>query len=417
MNDRTGGPADESVFRPASGAGRLSRRGFCALAVSSLLAGCSSISFGPMMGDGGSTVGAAGNGGLPAVSGRTFGTGATRVALLLPLSGDPGLVPVGASMANAAQLAMEFIAKSPNLTENITLLLKDSGDTAGGAAQAASQAVSEGVSLILGPLKADQVTAVGGVARGAGIPVIGFSNNSGAAAPGVYLLNVLPEVEVRRAMRFVHGQGKRAFAGIFPSTDYGRIHEGAFRQAAADLGINARAVYTFTSEAEARTVVQQLTPLLQGRQIDTLFLPDRSTAPSFAVMLEEAGVAVGTAQIVGSTEWNGDQAIMNTPFLSGALFPAVDDAGYQALAPEYRAKFGSEPHPLATIAYTAAILANASALSQSTPKYDRAALTISGGFNGRDGVFRFLPDGRSEYALAIKQVRIGGATLADGPKL
>lgn len=387
------------------------------LAAACLLAACSSVGFGPMMGDGGSTAGASAEGGLPAVQGRAFGSGPTRVALLLPLSGDPALVPVGASMANAAQMAMEFVATSPNLTENITLVLKDTGDSAGGAAQAASQAVSEGASLILGPLKADQVTAAGGVARSAGIPVIGFSNNSGAAAPGVYLLNVLPEVEVKRAMRFVHGQGKRAFAGIFPSTDYGRIHEGAFRQAASDLGINARAVYTFTSEAEARTVVQQLAPLLQARQIDTLFLPDRSTAPSFAVMLEEAGVALGSVQIVGSTEWNGDQAIANTPFLSGAYFPAVDDAGYQALASEYRAKFGSEPHPLATISYTAAILANASALSQSTPKYDRAALTISGGFNGRDGVFRFLPDGRSEYALAVKQVNIGGAVVADGPKL
>ena len=41
-----------------------------------------------------------------------------------------------------------------------------------------------------------------------------------------------------------------------------------------------------------------------------------------------------------------------------------------------------------------------------TPKYDRAQLTLPGGFNGRDGVFRFLPDGRSEYALVIKQVTV-----------
>jgi hypothetical protein len=32
-------------------------------------------------------------------------------------------------------------------------------------------------------------------------------------------------------------------------------------------------------------------------------------------------------------------------------------------------------------------------------------------------VFRFLPDGRSEYALVIKKVTIGGAQLADGAKL
>jgi hypothetical protein len=52
-----------------------------------------------------------------------------------------------------------------------------------------------------------------------------------------------------------------------------------------------------------------------------------------------------------------------------------------------------------------------------TPRYDRAQLTTAGGFNGRDGVFRFLSDGRSEYALVIKKVTVGGAQLVDGPKL
>jgi hypothetical protein len=184
-----------------------------------------------------------------------------------------------------------------------------------------------------------------------------------------------------------------------------------------DLGLNARAVYNFASEAEARTVIGQIAPALKAGQIDALFIPDRATAPSFGVLLEEAGVPTGTVQLIGSADWNGDSNIANTPYLSGAVYPAVDDAGYLALAPEYSAKFGGTPHPLSTIAYTATILANASSLSMATPKYDRAQLTLAGGFNGRDGVFRFLPDGRSEYALVIKAVTVGGSTLADGPKL
>ena len=75
------------------------------------------------------------------------------------------------------------------------------------------------------------------------------------------------------------------------------------------------------------------------------------------------------------------------------------------------------PHALSTIAYTATVLANASSLALGTPKYDRAQLTLPAGFNGRDGVFRFLSDGRSEYALVVKQVGAGGATVVDGPKL
>lgn len=354
---------------------------------------------------------------LPQAAGDTFGNGPVRVALLLPLSGDPAVAAVGTSMANAARLAMDFIQASPTLNENITIVLKDTGSAAGGAARAASQAVSEGASLILGPLRADQVAAAGGVARQAGIPLIGFSNNSGVAAPGVFLLNVLPEVEARRSIGYVAKQGRQAFAAIFPTTDYGRIQQAAFQQAVADLGIQPRAVFQFSSEAEARAAVQQLAPMLAAGQIDALFMPDRATAPSFGVLLQEAGVAPGRVQVIGSVDWDGDTAIPATPFLVDAVYPAVDDAGYQALKAEYMAKFGSTPHALATIAYTATILANAPSLALGTPRYDRTQLTLPGGFNGRDGVFRFLPDGRSQYALVMKRVRQGGAQVVEGAKL
>ena len=353
---------------------------------------------------------------LPLAEGQTFGTGPVRVALLLPLTGEAAAV--GTSMAHGAQLAMDFIADNANINDNITLVLKDTGSSVQAAAAAAQQAVGEGASLILGPLRADQVSAAGGVARSAGIPLIGFSNNSGAAQPGIYLLNVLPESETKRSLGYAKSIGKRAFAGLFPNSDYGRIQQSAFTQAAADLGLRVVGVYSFGSEAEARTVVQQVAPLLQAGQVDTLFLPDRATAPSFGVLFEEAKVAGGAIQIIGSADWNGDQAIMNTPWLAGALYPAVDDAGYQAILPLYQAKFGAtRPHPFITLAYTGVVLANVSSLSLGTPRYDRAQLTTPGGFNGRDGVFRFLSDGRSEYALVIKKVTIGGAQLVDGPKI
>jgi branched-chain amino acid transport system substrate-binding protein len=353
---------------------------------------------------------------LPLAAGETFGKGPVRVALLLPLS-DPNLANVGQSMANGAKLAVQFIEANPNIADNITVVLKDTGTTPQIAAQRASEAVSEGASIILGPLRADDVTAAGAVAKAAGIPLIGFSNNTGAAAPGVYLLNVLPEVEARRSLGYVKTKGRKAFAGIFPTTAYGRIQEGAFRQASADLGLNARAVYNFSNETEARAAIQQLIPFLKDGSIDALFIPDRATAPSFGVLLEEAGVSQANLTVIGSADWDGDMKIGQTSYLAGAVYPTVDDAGFLALKAEYQGKFGTAPHPLATIAYTATILANASSLALGNPRYDRTQMTSPGGFNGRDGVFRFLPDGRSEYALVMKQVVTGGSIRIDGPKL
>ncbi|WP_332699235.1 penicillin-binding protein activator [Devosia sp.] len=354
---------------------------------------------------------------MPAGPSESFGRGPVKVALLLPLSGDNGIAAVGQSLANASRLAIAFIEANPNIAENITITLRDTGTSVQGATAAASAAVTDGARLILGPLRADQVTAAGAVARSAGLPMIGFSNNPTAASPGVYLLSVLPDMEMKRSMGWLMAQGRRGIAGVFPATEFGQAQETAFRQQAVTAGFAPQAVYTFSTVEEAQQIVNQALPLIQKGMIDTLFLPDRATAPSFGVLLGQAGISGDMLQIVGSADWEGDPVIATASQLSGAIYPTVDPAGMLAISADYQRQFGTQPHALATIAYTATILANVNTLSMANPPYNPALMTSPTGFNGRDGVFRFLGNGRSEYALAIKRIAPGGAQLVEGAKL
>jgi hypothetical protein len=354
---------------------------------------------------------------LPEVRGEVLGTGPVRVALLVPLTGDPSLTNVGISMANSARIALQYIAANQALPDNVTIILKDTGASADGAALAATEAIAEQASLILGPLRAEQVTAVAAVAKPAGIPVIGFSNNTSVAQPGVWLLNVLPDSEVKRTLSFAKTRGKSAVAAIVPTTEFGRVQRAAFERAAPGLGLVMAGSQTFSSEAEARTAVETLVRRIQAGEVTALFIPDRATAPSLAALLLEAGVPQGSVQIIGSADWNNDSTIAGTAYLAGAIYPATDDAGYKTLSADYQAMFGRPPHAFGTLAYTAVILANASSLALATPRYPAAQLTSVNGFNGRDGVFRFLPDGRSEYALVIKEVTPGGSRVVDTAKL
>ncbi|HTM79443.1 MAG TPA: penicillin-binding protein activator, partial [Devosia sp.] len=328
---------------------------------------------------------------LPLAAGETFGRGPVKVTLLLPLS-DPALTGAATALANGAKLAMSFIEANPNIAENITISLRDSGASAGSASQAANAALQEGASLILGPARTDQVLAVGAVARAAGIPVIGFANDVSAAAPGVYLLSVLPESVAKRGLGYALAKGNRGFAGAFPATADGAAQERAFRQAVAAIGLSPVAVYTYGSAAEVQGIVQQALPMLKTGYLDTLFLPDPATAPAFATALQQASAS--GVQIIGSPEWDSDGRLGQVPGLAGAIYPAVDPSGLLAIAGEYQARFGSAPPQLATLAYTATILANVNTLSMSNPRYGAAALTAASGFSGRDGVFRFLPNGQ-----------------------
>src|SRR3569833_2747756 len=117
----------------------------------------------------------------------TIGNGQIRVGLILPLSAQGNAGVAAQSMKNAAEMALaEF--KQPN----VSLLVQDAGGTPQGAANAAQQAIAQGAEIIVGPLFAQSVTAVGQVARQRGIPVIAFSTDASVAARGVYLLRFLP---------------------------------------------------------------------------------------------------------------------------------------------------------------------------------------------------------------------------------
>jgi len=353
--------------------------------------------------------------GMPRASGQTIGTGPVRVALLLPLSGDPRLSGVGASMANGARLAMDFIAQSPNISDNITLMLADTGGTGPGAAHAASQAVANGASLILGPLTGEGVTAAGAVARAAGIPLIGFSNTESAAGPGVYLLSVLPSVEVKRSLAYAKAQGKSSVVALVPATGFGQAQLAALQAAGAALGMAPKGVRSFNGPGDISRVVAQMLPAI--RSADVLFLPDRASAPEIGRQLAAAGIDPHKLMVIGSADWQGDPLIAGNGFFAGAIYPAVDEIGLNTIRQDYMAKFGGQPHPLTTIAYTATILANASPLSMAPERYSRAVLTAPSGFRGRDGLFKFSPDGRADYALVIKKIGAGGATTVDGAKL
>lgn len=354
---------------------------------------------------------------MPQSGGESFGRGPVRVALLLPLSGDPSLAELGKSLANASKLAMAFIEANPNIAENTTITLRDTGDSAAGATAAANAAVQGGAKLILGPLKGDQVAAAGNVARSAGVPLIGFANNPALAGQGVYLLSVLPDAEMKRALNYVKAQGRRGIAGAFPSTPYGEALATAFRQQAVAAGFGAPAVYTFSAPSEAQQIVAQAKPQIDRGMIDTLFISERASAPAFGAALASAGVKSEDLQIVGSADWAGDATILSTPGLNGAIYPAVDEAGFAAIAGDYQSRFGTRPHPMATIAYTATILANVNTLSMASPPYNPGLLTSASGFNGRDGQFRFLSNGRAEYALVMKRIGAGAAVTVEGARL
>ncbi|MGB9396299.1 MAG: penicillin-binding protein activator, partial [Pseudolabrys sp.] len=253
----------------------------------------------------------------------SVGEGQVRVGLVLPLSAQGNAGVAAQSMKNAAEMALaEF--KSPN----IQLLVKDDGGTPQGAQNGAQQAISEGAEIIIGPLFAQSVSAVGQVARARNIPVIAFSTDASVAGRGIYLLSFLPETDVRRIVDFAISRGKRSFAAMLPDNAYGTVVEAAFQQEVSRRGGRVLALEKYPLDANrmadaARRVAQA------ANQVDSIFIPDGADAvPQVVQALAASGVNLKRDQLLGTGLWD-DPRIFSTAALDGGLYAAPESTGFR----------------------------------------------------------------------------------------
>jgi ABC-type branched-subunit amino acid transport system substrate-binding protein len=375
------------------------------MAAAFAVAGCTSSSFDRLGVDG-----AQPQTDLPPQGGQV-GTGQIRVALILPLSAQGNAGIAAQSMKNAAELALaEF--KEPN----VALLVKDDAGTPQGAQAAAQQAIGEGAEMIIGPLFAQSVSAVGGLARQRGIPVIAFSTDASVAARGVYLLSFLPESDVRRIVEYAVSHGKRSFAALLPDNAYGAVVQAAFQQAVAQRGGRVIALEKYSSDPTK--MGEQIRRIAQAApRADALFIPDGADAvPQVVQQLEASRVNLKRLQILGTGLWD-DPRIFESPSLAGGLYAAPDSAGFRSFATRYRARYGSDPVRTATLAYDAVALIAALVKTQGAQRFSEQVLTGSSGFAGIDGIFRFRSDGTNERGLAVLRVAPGGGqVVSPAPK-
>jgi len=341
-----------------------------------------------------------------ATVGETLGAGPVRVGVILPLTQGSGPSPVGVSLRNAAQLAVEESGAS-----DVTLMVLDDHSTPDGAAQATQAAIGAGAEVIVGPLFSQGVREAGRVAKAAGRPVIAFSTDASVASHGVYLLSFLIEGYVDRIMEYANSKGKKSFAVMAPQSDYGNIAVAEFQQAAARLGVRVVTIVRY-APGQAAGAAKEIAGV--ANQIDALFIPDQADGMEG---VNTALIASGVkTQILGTGIWN-DARVLKLPALQGAWFAAPESAGFSAFAERYRAKFNSDPTRLATLSYDAVSLVAALARTQGAQRYTEKVLSNPSGFNGADGVFRFRPDGPNERGLAVLQINNGAAsTLSPAPR-
>lgn len=325
--------------------------------------------------------------------------GSTMVAILLPLSGPSA--NLGNALFNAAQMAL-FELASPNLT----LLPFDTAGTAEGAANAARQAIGQHADIIIGPLFAAEVRAVGPLAEAAHIPVLSLSADQSAAGHGVYVMGFLPGPQAVRVAQYAAGQGKTRQAILAPSNEYGRRVAAAMANGMSGSGVTVGPIEYY--DPAALDLTPALKRLLANRKdddagFDALLLPDdgqrlRRTGEQWAAQ----GIPADRVTLLGTMLWD-DAHPGEQPALAGGWYAAASSAGFADFANRYSKAYNSAPPRLTSLAYDATAIA-AVLGKRSAHDFSPGILTNPQGFAGVDGLFRLNLDGTITRSYAIKEV-------------
>ena len=322
-----------------------------------------------------------------------------RVALLVPQTGANA--DVGTAIANATTLAL--------LDTRADKLRITTYDTALGAAAAAQQAVADGNKLILGPLLSEDVAAVAPVARAAKVPVLSFSNDSGVAGNGVFIMGFVPGQAVERVVAYSHGKGHRRFGALVPKNVYGDRSVAAFRSAVSSAGGTLVAVETYDRSAAALTGAARR--LANAGAMDAVLIADVGGNAVRAVPIVKT---TGDKQILGTELWNTDAALGSNAAMRGSWFASVSDGLYGQLAGKYRSRFGKAPYRLASLGYDSVLLTVRIARDwKPGTNFPVGRLMAADGFGGIDGIFRFNNRGIAIRALEVSEVGAGGFRVVD----
>jgi len=364
-------------------------------------------------------------------------SGQVKAGVLLPLSGKSK--SVGEALQTAAMMAL-----ADGHNKDVVLQFYDTRGTGEGAAEATKKALAEGVDVVLGPLFSSEAKEVADTLGWNDINVIGFSSDPSVLSEKVFSVAPLVAQQVEEIVGFACSQGYKKFAVLAQNNEMGEDALAAANKAASSetCGGEVTGVGFYDPETtDFSMAIKEILPeaLLaklerenlrdQGYEVleeplydsegnlidednitfdfDAVLLVDEGTRlRSLGALLEYYDINPKEIKVLGVSMMD-DSSVKREASLIGAWYSVVPKEGFDKFAVKYKNLIGAKKNPprIASLAYDAVALTVFLAGGDGISSY---TLTNPSGFKGVSGVFRLLPDGRAERALAIMEVTKSG---------
>ncbi len=356
-----------------------------------------------------------------------------KIALFLPFSGKNK--ELGNHLFNAATLSLF----DNDLNNNIELVLIDSGESPQEAAKAIKEVVKQDIKVIVGPVFSNSVEAIEKDIKDNNIIAISLSNNAKLINKtnnkgGIFLAGIMPEAQVEEIVTFSIEQNKKTFAIIAPNNQYGLIMTDLMKKtvkrkdgefiisefydsttkdftAIANRVVNAFKVPAGLAEGGGNKLKKD-SAIKESDRIypKIIFIPESGkTLSKIVEAIKKQNKDERVYQIVGSAQWD-DISTLSDQNLQGAWFSAPDNQRFHSFEKAYYQNFNKFPPRLTSIVYDSVAVIADLVERKKTNTLEIADFTAysvwpKNGFQGIDGIFRFLPNGLVQRNLAMLQIK------------
>ena len=355
-----------------------------------------------------------------------------QVALFLPFSGKNK--DLGFSLFNSATISLFY--NDPNGI--IELVLFDSKENPKDSEKAFKEIIDKKIKIVIGPIFSNSVEAIEKLARQHKITVISLSNNQNLINKidkegGVFISGILPEMQIEKIVNYAISQGKLNFAIIAPSNQYGKtITELLKKFVRSKQGNFITSEFYDNNSKDLDRVVERVIDsfilpdnLSKAKKDKDLVINDYDRIYPQVIMIPESGKIASKIissikkqnkeerdfQILGTSQWD-DKSIFDSNLIN-AWFPAPENEKFSDLENFYYSKYEKFPPRLASIVYDMiGLIAEITNRKQGqTPNLSDFINFKNGdknGYQGVDGLFRFLPNGLTQRNLAVLKITTSG---------
>ena len=337
---------------------------------------------------------------------------------------------LGTAMFNSITLSLFENDKN----NDVELVVFDSSD----ATKSINEIATQGIKTVIGPVFSADIEAIADVAKNNKITLLSFSNNqdlSGRA--GVFLMGFLPEQQIERISSYAISSGKDSFAVIAPNNQYGQKFSTILKEmvkrkdanfVSSELYLNSskdleravsKAISTYT--ISPRVVDKKKTNITEQDKVyaNIILIPESGSVLSKIVsLIKKYNVSEREIQIVGSSNWD-DISTLNDPNLIGGWLVSANAEKYRDFEKRYYQIYNKFPPRISGIGYDATMATievikksgKRELSSEDFANYQSA----KNGFEGIDGLFRFLPNGIVQRNFAIFEIKNGRFEMIDSP--